>query len=149
MPANAGEERGGGQFQPGQSGNPSGRAAGARNKVTLALEALMEGEAEALGRKAVELALAGDTMAMKLCLERVFPVRRGRPIRFALPAVTSTADVVKGIGAVLSATATGELTPDEAATIAGILETKRRSIEVVELDARIAALEAAATERTR
>ena len=39
-------------FKPGQSGNPSGRPHGSRNKATLALEALLDGEGEAITRKA-------------------------------------------------------------------------------------------------
>jgi Family of unknown function (DUF5681) len=38
-------------FKPGESGNPAGKPKGARNKVTLAIEALLDGEAEALTRK--------------------------------------------------------------------------------------------------
>jgi hypothetical protein len=38
----------GARFLKGQSGNPSGRPRGARNKTTLAVEALLDGEAEAL-----------------------------------------------------------------------------------------------------
>jgi hypothetical protein len=44
------------QFQPGQSGNPAGKPNGARHAATLAAEALLDGEAEALTRKCVELA---------------------------------------------------------------------------------------------
>jgi Family of unknown function (DUF5681) len=134
-------------FAAGQSGNPSGRPAGARNHSTVAIEALLEGEALALGRKAIEMALRGDGMAMKLCLERVAPVRRGRPVRFSLDPIITADDVTRALGAVLQATATGDLTPDEASTVANIMEAKRRSIEVVELEKRLAALEAAATSR--
>ena len=48
------------QFEPGQSGNPAGRPKGSRNRSTLVLEAIFEGEAEKLSRKAIELALDGD-----------------------------------------------------------------------------------------
>ena len=41
--------------RPFQPGNP-GRPKGARHKVTVAVEALLEGEAEGLTRKAIELA---------------------------------------------------------------------------------------------
>lgn len=62
-------------FEKGQSGNRDGRPQGSRNKATLAVEALLEGEAEALTRKAIERALEGDIQALRLCLERVCPVR--------------------------------------------------------------------------
>ena len=64
-------------FRPGVSPNPAGRPKGARNKTTMAVEALLEGEAQALTRKALELALAGDTTALRLCLERIAPRQRG------------------------------------------------------------------------
>ena len=70
--------------RPFQAGNP-GRPKGARNKASLAAEALLDGEAETLARKAVEMALAGDTTAMRLCLERIMPIRRDRPVSFAMP----------------------------------------------------------------
>jgi len=73
------------KFKSGQSGNPGGRPKGALNKATLATQALLEGEAEALTRKVVELAKSGNPMALRLCLERLLPPRRDRPIIFALP----------------------------------------------------------------
>lgn len=63
----------GARFRKGQSGNPSGRPRGARNKTTRAVEALLDGEAEALTRKAIERALEGDTTALCLCLDRLLP----------------------------------------------------------------------------
>ena len=51
-----------GQFGAGRSGNPSGRPKGARNYTTRAIEALLDGEAETLTRKAIELAEEGDTV---------------------------------------------------------------------------------------
>lgn len=73
--ANTKPEREPGTFQP---GNP-GRPCGARNKATLAALALLEGEAEAITRKTIELAKAGDTVALKLALDRLLAKgRRGR-----------------------------------------------------------------------
>ena len=50
-------------FEKGRSGNPLGRRVGCCNKTTLAAAALLAGEAEALTRKAVELAVVGDPTA--------------------------------------------------------------------------------------
>ena len=136
-------------FQPGQSGNPSGRPPGSRSAVALAVEELLEGQAETLTERAIKMALEGDARAMRLCLDRVVPLRRGKPVRFALQPIKVPADVVAALGDILTAVAAGDLTPDEGHTIAGIVETKRRSIEILELEARLAALEQAATERGR
>src|SRR3954453_13321987 len=73
------------RFKPGHSGNPAGKAKGTRHRATRAAEALLDGEVEALPRRAVEMALAGDTVAMRLCLERILPARKDRHIPFTLP----------------------------------------------------------------
>src|SRR5687768_11594926 len=91
------------------SGNP-GRRRGSRNKASQVVESLLEGEAEALGRKAVELAIAGDTTALRLCLERLYPPRKHTPVIFALPSMATSQDAVAAAGAVLEAVAGGDLT---------------------------------------
>jgi Family of unknown function (DUF5681) len=80
-------------FQKGRSGNPVGRRPGSRNKATIATAKLLAGESEGLTRRAVELALAGDPMALRLCVERILPVCRERAVRFALPPIESPADI--------------------------------------------------------
>lgn len=127
--------------RPFKAGNP-GRPKGARNKASLAVEALLDGEAEGLARKAVELALAGDTTALRLCLERIAPPRKDAPVRFALPEVENTADAANTMSAVLAAVAAGGMTPNEGQAVAGVVETWRRMMETADLEARIAALEA-------
>lgn len=146
-PENAGGKQGG-RFSKGRSGNPAGKAKGTRHGATLAIEALLEGEAERIGRKCVERALEGDATALRLVMERIAPVRKGRPVQFNMPTVTNAADVVMAIGAILGAIADGDLTPDEGQTVAQTLEVKRRALELVELEGRIAVLEAAARRST-
>ena len=128
-------------FKPGQSGNPSGRPHGSRNKATLALEAILDGECEAITRKTIEKALEGDTAALRLCLERIYPPRKSRPIALELPTIETADDVAKAHGAVIGAMAIGDITPEEASVVAGVLEAKRRSIETCELEGRMTALE--------
>ena len=72
-----------GRFGPGNSGKPPGT----RHRATRAVEALLDGEAEALTRKAVESALEGDTTAQRLCLEGIAPPRKDSPVSFPLPQV--------------------------------------------------------------
>jgi Family of unknown function (DUF5681) len=116
-------------FEKGRSGNPTGRRLGSRNKATLAAATLLAGESEALTRTAVELALAGDPTAMKLCIERILPPCRERAVKFSLPPIESTDDISAAMQAVTAALARGDITPGEAATIAGVVETFARAIE--------------------
>jgi Family of unknown function (DUF5681) len=101
-------------FQPGQSGNPAGRPRGLRNKKTIALEGLVDGEAEAVMQKMITLAKMGDDVAMRLCVERMMAPRRERPVPLALPRIESDADARRASADVLEALAEGEITPKEA-----------------------------------
>ena len=116
-------------FVKGRSGNPRGRPVGARNKRTLAAAVLLEGESEALTRKAVELALAGDPTALRLCIERILPPCRERAVRFELPPIENAADVSAAMNAVTAALARGIITPGEAERIANVVETFARAID--------------------
>ena len=131
------------KFKKGQSGNPGGRPKGTRNKTTLAMEELLDGEAEIITRKAIEKAKEGDMAAIRLCLERILPTIKSRPIEIDLPPVETAEDITAAQGAVIAAMARGEITPDDASTVAGVLEAKRRAIETVELEKRLDILEKA------
>ncbi len=128
-------------FKKGKSGNPDGRPAGARNHKTLAAAILLEGESEALTRKAVELALAGDPTAMRLCVERVLPSCRERAVKFALPPIESAADIAPAMKAVTAALADGVITPGEGEAIARIVDTFVRAIETSDFERRLKAIE--------
>jgi hypothetical protein len=126
--------------RPFAPGNP-GRPLGARHKATRAIEVLLEGQAQALGQRAVQAALEGDMVAMKLCLDRIAPARKGAPIRIELPQTSTMGQVGEAISAVITLVATGELTPDEGEVLVGLLEARRRAIETVEIEARLVAVE--------
>ena len=141
-PENAGRKQGKDtRFKPGQSGNPKGKPPGTRHKATMAAQLLLDGEGEALTRKAVEMALDGDMAALRLCLERLLPPSRERPVSLDLPDTSTSEGIDKAIGAILKAVSEGKLLPGEGTVLSRILETRRKALETYELEQRIVALE--------
>ena len=126
----------------GQSGNPAGRPKGARHVALLALDTIgAEGAAEVM-KAVVEQAKAGDMRAAEILLQRLWPEGKGRPVAFTLPHMHAPADAVAALGAVADAVAAGEMSPKEGRAVASIIEAQRQAIETLELEARIATLEA-------
>lgn len=124
-----------------EAGNP-GRPRGSRNKATVALEALLDGEAEALTRKAIDMALEGDTTAMRLVMDRIMPPRKDRPVLFALPKLETPADAVKATAALVEAVASGDLTPSEADDLSRLVDRFVRAVETTDVLERLESLEA-------
>jgi hypothetical protein len=138
---NTAKKQRGRPFKPGQSGNPKGKPKGALNLTTRAAQELLDGEAQALTQKAVELAKGGNVVALRLCLERTVPTRRERSISIELPQVYGAADILKVMSAILGAVGTGEITPSEGRELTAILENYRKGIEMAEIWVRLEALE--------
>ena len=126
-------------LQEGQSGNPNGCPCGSRHKATLLAQALIDGQAEKLARKAVEQALAGDPAALRLCIERLVPRSKDRPVAIDLREASGSQSAYDAVVASVSA---GEMTPSEGETLARIFELRRRAGELDDMETRIAALEA-------
>jgi Family of unknown function (DUF5681) len=142
MPENAGRNQG--RWEKGQSGNPHGKPRGVRHHATRVVEQLLDKDARLLAQKARDMALAGDTVALKLCLERLCPPRRNRPVNLDLPAIETLGDASAAISTLIASAAAGEVTPDEATSIVGLIDAKRRVLVDVDLEARVTALEAGA-----
>lgn len=134
-------------FKKGQSGNPAGRPAGSRHKATLAAIALLDGESEALTRRAIDAALGGDMTALRLCLERIVSPAKDRPVSITLPAVKTAADLPLVTAALLSAAATGKIGATEAATLAKLVEVHRGALEIADITTRITKLESEAAKK--
>jgi hypothetical protein len=117
-----------GRGRPFEKGN-AGRPRGARNCATIAAEALLDGEAEALTRKAVELALSGDPIALKLCLDRILPPRRERAVVLDLPTLRTPGDAGEVSAAILAAVTTGQLTLGEASELAKLVAVHVAALE--------------------
>jgi hypothetical protein len=106
-----------GRFMKGAPGRPKG----SRNKVTLAIENMMEGEAEAITRHCIDLAKRGDPTAMRIVMDRIAPVRKGRPI----PKLEKR-DGETSIEALLRAVLEGEIAPEEGKEVVGLIESAAR-----------------------
>jgi hypothetical protein len=131
-------------FPPGNRANPNGRPQGSRNSATLILERIMIDDAKDVARAVVDAAKSGDMAAAKMILDRACPIPKGRRVALELPEIKTAVDVLAAHAKTIAAMAGGEISPDEAAVIASVLEAKRRAIETVDLTDRIARLEAAA-----
>src|SRR5262245_6631007 len=129
------------QFQKGQSGNPAGRPRGSRNKTTVLMQNLLEGEAEAIARKAIEMAKDGDMAAIRVCMDRLASIRRKDPVAFELPPVDKARDTVAAMAAVVAAVAAGDLTTDEAAEMAKIINAYVCALAATAFEERLEKLE--------
>lgn len=122
MAENTSVKQRGRQWKKGESGNPQGRPRGSLNKATLAAQSLLDGEAEALTRKAVELALQGDVFALRLCLDRILAARKERPVSLELPEMKTAGGVADALLAITHAVVDGTLTPSEGTSLAAIVQ---------------------------
>lgn len=132
-----------GRFLPGRSGNLAGKPKGCLARATRAARLLLAGESEALTRTAVQLALTGDRMALRLCLERILGPCRERAVEFAMPKIAGADDVAPAMAALAEATAEGLVTPREATELSRIVDAYVRAIDMTEIDRRLTALEMA------
>jgi hypothetical protein len=135
-----------GRFQKGQSGNPAGRPPGSRNKATLAAEAMLEDSLERLTMQAIDGALGGDALLLRLCISRLMPTPRGRRVQLDLPSGSDLKDIAGALAATVRAVAEGIISPLEATDLAELIETQRRLVETCELQRRLTALEEASRE---
>jgi hypothetical protein len=126
--------------RPFEKGN-SGRPKGARNKTTQAIEQLLEGQAEAITAKVMELALEGNLAALRLCLDRLYSVRNERTISLDLPELTSLADCSLALSAVVAAIGLGEISVGEGEALARLIEATSRTLQAQEVEDRLEELE--------
>ncbi len=141
MTDNSPQKHAGRLWPKGVSGNPCGKPKGTLNHATRAAQALLDGEFDAITRKAISMALAGDTTAVRLCLERICPPRKDRPVSFPLPKIENAAEGTKLMSAMLRAVASGEVTPCEAGEISKLVEGYIKTLEATEFEVRLKGLE--------
>jgi hypothetical protein len=105
------------------------------------VEKLIENDAERIARAAIEKACDGSPDVIRALLDRLVPVRRDRPVEFDLPPIRSAADLELALDAITQQVSSGVLTCGEAQQVASLIETRRRTRELIDLETRIAALE--------
>ena len=129
--------------RPFEAGNKFGRGRprGSRNKTTVLAQQLLESHAEPVIRKALMMAIQGDTAAMKLCMDRILPVHREMPVKFGKLPTATAAEVSESTQKVLQAYAAGKLSMGQALAMSDLLEKRRRAIETEGLDERLRKLE--------
>ena len=127
-----------GQFSSGNSGRPRG----SRNKATLAIEGLLQGQAEVLTQTAIKKALEGDCVPLRLCMDRIAPPPKDAAVTFPMPTMRDAMDATVAAGNVLRAVSDGELTPLEATRVMGLIDSYRRTLELTEIEERLRVLEA-------
>ena len=129
------------RWKKGESGNPQGRPVGSRNKASIAVENLFLDEQERLSRKCIKLAMRGNMQALKLCIERICPVRRDSPINVQLPRVKSVEDATKLTSTLIDKVTSGELTPSQGELLSRLIEKHVKVMQLTDLEARLQLLE--------
>ena len=127
-------------FQPGNSFG-RGRPKGSRNRSTKLAQELLDNYSSALISKCIQKAIQGDSACMRLCIERIVPILREKPVHIKLPKVTDSRTATVASENVIEAAAQGKLTLAEGEAILRMLEKRMKMIELEECMDRIHALE--------
>ena len=138
--ANAGKKQGS-KWKIGQSGNPAGKKPGTRHKATQLAEILLDGQTEKLVNKCVEMAIDGDSTAMRICMDRLIPPRKSRPITIQLPDTKTAVGVADAQSTVVKTVAEGEITIEDGQALSSILEARRKALETQDHEVRLNKLE--------
>jgi len=102
---------------------------------------LLDAETQALTRKAVELALDGNTTALRMCLDRIAPGRRERTAPLRLPPVQDAADLAATMTAVITAVGKGVISPEEGSRLARLIDICLKAVDTHDFERRLQLLE--------
>ena len=115
--------------------------AGGPSSAMRSAQAQLDQRAGALISKAIDLAERGNVAALRLCLERILPARKDRPVAFEFPAIESAADAAKILGAVIAAMARGDVTPSQANEIARPIDAFMKTLIAARIEINVADLQ--------
>lgn len=140
LPSNNGDRTAQGRFTLGNKFG-KGRPHGSRKTVTLLIDEMLANEAEAITSKLVNMALNGDITALRLCIDRICPVRKGRTVTLDIPPIESISDALQAVRTIVTAATNGEISPTEAMDLAAVLEFYRKASETNDIVFRLATIE--------
>jgi hypothetical protein len=131
-------------YRPPARGRPftkgnGGRRPGSRNRSSLVSAALLEGGKQELLSEAVQLAKDGDVQMLKFLLGRCLP--RERLIAVDLPEINSAEDGVQVMGQIIRAVCDAQISPGEGASLAALVNSYTRAIELADVVKRMDAME--------
>jgi hypothetical protein len=140
MPDNNRKKQGG-KFQPGQSGNPSGRPAGSKSKVSQLVGDMIAEKAEEITKILIDKALDGDAGCLKLIIERLSPAPKDNNINIELPNITQPGDLTKAIAGIINQVSNGDITPLEGQSLIKMFEGWKAAFSLEEIEQRLCQLE--------
>jgi hypothetical protein len=133
--------RSGGRWAPGQSGNPAGKKPGTRNRASRLRELLADGDEALAAKVLMDRVRAGDGVAARFVLDRLFPKPRDREIDLGLPPPEEGTTLVEMFDRVLWLMAAGEITIDEASRMVRLFGERRHQGTTARLSETVAASE--------
>jgi hypothetical protein len=116
------------RFQPGNVG----RRKGSKNRATVFLDAMTDGDVDAIVKAVIDKAKKGDLAACRLVLDRIMPVPRSRPISIALPAIgeyDGAEAILAAHRAIVEAVTSGNVSPAEGLELVAVVEAQRAAVE--------------------
>lgn len=130
-----------GRFHKGQSGNPKGKPQGVRNRNSIVAERLFADEIQEICGSVIAQAKAGNMQAAKIILDRVLPPIKDKPFLIDLPKMTNGSDLLKAMECITFAVGSGQISPLEGESIARIVDTHIKALELNEIEKRLSSLE--------
>jgi hypothetical protein len=129
--------------RPFEAGNQfgQGRPKGSRNRPKPG-DDLWEKFAPHLVGEFIRRALKeGDRTALRLCVDRVSPTRRGAPLSFKVPTIRSAQDCERAAEKVTEALHRGQCTPAEATEVMRFLQAHTQLLQDLQMESRLDELE--------
>ena len=131
-----------GRFRSGYSGNPRGRPPGRRNRAAeLFDEVIDDNEFRNIVRKAASLAAEGSIPLLIGLLRLRIPPPQPPTYPIDLPKIETAGDALTALRIIVEALARGDIDDEHARAMTGIVNGFVETFKVVDMDARLRAIE--------